>query len=87
MLLGHQHNSLLSIIFRSLTLTSSQMIIAEILADFNSLQPNKMDHCFPLASLVSHLRAFLYEHILDSQFQFYSSVVVSGEHHGTGEYK
>ena len=46
-----------------------------------------MDHGFPLASLVSHLRAFLYEHILESQVQFYSSVVVSGEHHGTGEYK
>ena len=60
--------------------------VVDILKDFNMLQPDQDYHGFPLASLVSHLRAFLYEPILESQVQFYSSVVLSGEHHGTGNF-
>jgi hypothetical protein len=57
--------------------------LVDITGTFNELQSEAF-YGFPLASMVAHLRAFLYEHLLEEQVQFYSSVILSGEQHGTG---
>ena len=58
--------------------------ITRIITNINLLQPERF-YGFPLASIISHLRAFLYPHILESHKSFYTTIVVSGEQRGTGD--
>ena len=59
--------------------------ILDLINNVNTIQPAPEFHGFPLASIVSHLRAFIYEEILDEQKCFYTTTVGSGEQRGTGE--
>ena len=58
--------------------------VLSIVDNVNRLQPNDDFYGFPLASIVSHLRGFLYQEILDEQTCFYTTITVSGEQRGTG---
>ena len=53
--------------------------------EFSSMVKRKEFHAFPLASHVSHARAFLYEHIVSEHSDFYTTIVMSGEQRGTGK--
>ena len=55
-----------------------------IINNVNTIQPSPDFYGFPLGSLVSHLRGFLYEEILDEQKTFYTTITVSGDERGTG---
>merc|ERR1719186_1311182 len=59
--------------------------VLSIVDNVNRLQPNDDFYGFPLASIVSHLRGFLYQEILDEQTCFYTTITVSGEQRGTGK--
>ena len=58
--------------------------LVSIIEDFNKMVPNPNFHGFVLESLVTHLRAFLYEQIIEEQRFFYSILTLSGDQHGTG---
>ena len=59
--------------------------LTEIVENFSKMLQSDQFHGFPLASIVTHLRAFLYEHILAEQNCFYSTITLSGEQRGTGK--
>ena len=61
------------------------LALTKILEDFSTIVKKPEFQGFPLASTVSHLRAFLYEQILAEQAAFYTSIVMSGEPRGTGK--
>ena len=58
--------------------------VLNIINNVNLLQPSSEFHGFPLGSIVSHLRGFLYEEILEEQKTFYTTITVSGDQRGTG---
>lgn len=58
--------------------------LLKIINNINLMQSDERFHGFPLASIVTHLRAFLYEDILEVQRCFYSAITVSGDEKGTG---
>ena len=60
--------------------------VVKIIEDFNSMVESEEFHGFAVASIVTHLRAYLYEHILKEQRSFYTSIVLSGKERGTGMY-
>ena len=57
--------------------------IIKIITNVNQMETEDF-YGFPLASIVSHLRAFLYLDILKEQHGFYTTITVSGEQRGTG---
>ena len=57
-----------------------------IIENFNKMVPDPRFHGFVVASLVTHLRAFLYEQIIDEQRFFYTILTLSGDQHGTGNF-
>ena len=59
-------------------------VILKILSNINMLQDEEF-YGFVLASIVSHLRGFLYVEILGVQRCFYTTIVVSGVQRGTGQ--
>ena len=59
--------------------------LVKIVENFTSMVPDEKFHGFIVASEVTHLRAFLYEHILREQRCFYSAIILSGEQRGTGK--
>ena len=61
------------------------LALTEIVDNFSKMLKNEQFHGFPLASIVSHLRAFLYEHILAEQNCFHTTITLSGEQRGTGK--
>ena len=60
--------------------------LSSIIADYNAMVPQEEFHGFVIASLVTHLRAYLYQHILAEQKDFYSSITLSGQQVETGEF-
>ena len=58
--------------------------LLKIINNVNLLQ-NKEYYGLILASMITHLRAFMYEDILDTQKGFITTITVSGEQRGTGE--
>ena len=60
--------------------------LVNIIADYTAMVQEEKFHGFALASLVTHLRAYLYPHILAEQRDFYSSITLSGAQRGTGKY-
>jgi hypothetical protein len=61
------------------------LALVKIIDDFSTMVKKEEFHGFALASIVSHLRGFLYEHILRVQLCFYTSITMSGEQRGTGK--
>ena len=59
--------------------------LVKIVEDFSSMVKKEEFHGFAVASLVSHLRGFLYEHLVIEQTGFYTTIVLSGEQRGTGK--
>ena len=59
--------------------------LIKIIDDFTKMVPKEEFHGFPLASIVSHLRAFLYEVILEEQKFFATTITLSGEQRSTGK--
>lgn len=59
--------------------------LLKIIDNFNKMVPNPSFHGFVMGSLVTHLRAFLYEQIIEEQRFFYTILTLSGDQHGTGE--
>ena len=58
-----------------------------IIETLDKLIPDEDFHSVSLASLVAHMRAFLYEDIVNEQKCFYTSVMMSGDQRGTGWFK
>lgn len=56
-----------------------------IIADYTAMVKEQDFHGFAVASLVTHLRAYLYQHILAEHSDFYSSITLSGSQRGTGK--
>ena len=59
--------------------------IVTMIEKFTSLVKNKKFHGFIIASIITHLRAYIYEHILKEHRDFYTSIAMSGEQRGTGK--
>ena len=59
--------------------------LVKIVDKFNKMVPNPSFHGFVLTSLVTHLRALLYEQIIENQRFFYTILTLSGDQHGTGK--
>jgi hypothetical protein len=57
--------------------------ILQIINNVNLMQTEDY-YGFPLASIISHLRAFLYQEILEVHTSFYTTITVSGDQKGTG---
>ena len=59
--------------------------LVDIIDDFSVMVKEEEFHGFALASLITHLRAYLYPLILEEQRDFYTSITLSGKQRGTGE--
>ena len=59
--------------------------LVKIVDNYTSMVPNEKFHGVALASQVTHLRAYLYEHILKEQRCFYTAIILSGDQRGTGK--
>ena len=60
--------------------------ILKILTNVNIMQPDEEYQSWIAASIISHLRGFLYEPILATQDCFYTTIVMSGDQRATGDY-
>ena len=59
--------------------------LVNIIYDYTEMVEQEEFHGFAVASLVTHLRAYLYPYILAEQRDFYSSITLSGAKKGTGK--